>query len=655
MLRFRFLLPLAASLLTCVLSRSAYALDRSAIPDKYKWKTEHIFPSVEAWQNAMQSVRADIDSQASYQGTLTARRGVEGAQNLIAYNRLSEKNTVALSRISSYAVLNYMVSIEDPVWSSRFQQASDLSVYASEKLAWQDPELLKIPKDTLLKWTNEYPELKAYRQRYENLFALQAHTLSEPEEHILALAGNITGSTEDIFTKLVNVDMDFPTIVDDKGDSISTNYAGWRESWRAHPNRRVREDYSHAVFRKYDRYGNSFAAMIAAQYKKDVFLAKARKYDNTLQAALMPSFIPEEVYLNLIQTIHAHLEPLHKYEAIRKRVLGVEHYTLWDDFVGLAPVGENKCRTWEDGVAIVTDALKPLGEKYDSDLVRVLDPAEGWVDPFTNPGKLAGAWSHAVPDASSYMLFNFDYEKDLSSEQVSTIAHEAGHTLNANYVQQNQPIPLRDGNTLTGEIPSTINEVFLSMKLLDDARSAYQRATGKEKERERQKLISLLDSELNSGREGIFREVMFAEWELKAHKLAEEGKPITQENLCELWADLAAQFYGPVVEHDKLSNMFWAAYPHFYMGYYVYSYAVGGIASYALAHNIRAEFSGDRAKRGSTERYLNFLKAGSTKHPVELLQDAGVDMTTPAPIEEYIKYFSSLVDELDQLTQPARH
>ena len=253
MLRFRFVLPLAASLLTCVLSRSAYALDRSAIPDKYKWKTEHIFPSIESWQDAMQTARTDIDSQASYQGTLAARRGPEGAQNLIAYNRLSEKNTVALSRISSYAVLNYMVSIEDPVWSSRFQQASDLSVYASEKLAWQDPELLKIPKDTLLKWTNEYPELKPYRQRYENLFALQAHTLSPPEEHILALAEDITGSTEDIFTKLVNVDMDFPTIVDDKGDSISTNYAGWRESWRAHPDRRVREDYSHAVFRKYAR------------------------------------------------------------------------------------------------------------------------------------------------------------------------------------------------------------------------------------------------------------------------------------------------------------------------------------------------------------------------------------------------------------------
>lgn len=655
MLRFRFVLPLAASLLTCVLLSSAFALDRSAIPDKYKWKTEHIFPSVESWQNAMQTVRADIDSQASYQGTLATKHGPEGAQNLIAYDRLNEKNTVALSRISSYAVLNYMVSIDDPVWSSRFQQVADLSVYASEKLAWQDPELLKIPKDTLLKWTSEYPELKPYRQRYENLFALQAHTLSEPEEHILALAGDITGSTEDIFTKLVNVDMDFPTIVDDKGDSIPTNYAGWRESWRAHTNRRVREDYSHAVFRKYTRYGNTFAAMIAAQYKKDVFLAKARKFDNTLQATLMPSFIPEEVYLNLIATIHSHLEPLHKYEAIRKRVLGVEDYTLWDDFVVMAPVGENKYRTWEEGVAIVTDALKPLGKEYGSDLARVLDPANGWVDPFTNPGKMGGASSHSVLDTSSYMLFNFDYERDLTSEQVATIAHEAGHTLRAVYVQQNQPIPLRAGNTLTGEIPSTINEVFLSAKLLDDARAAYKRATGKEKERARQKLISLLDIELNSGREGIFREVMFAEWELKTHKLAEEGKPITKENLCELWADLAAQFYGPAMEHDGLSNMFWAAYPHFYMGYYVYSYAVGGIASYALAHNIRAEFSGDRTERGSTERYLNFIKAGSTKHPVELLKDVGVDMTTPAPIEEFIRYFSALVDELDKLTQPATH
>ncbi|MEK9136724.1 MAG: M3 family metallopeptidase, partial [Bacteroidota bacterium] len=555
-----------------------------------------------------------------------------------------------------YAELNHWVAVDDSACWSRNQLATDLMAYAGEKLAWEKPELLKIPQDTLLTWTETYPELKPYQQRYGNMFALQAHTLSEPEERILSLAFGITGSVDvnsamqDIAETFANADMDFPAIVDEKGDSVRPSYGSWRDVWRTSPNRRVREDCARTVFGKYNTYGNTLAGLLALQCKKDVFLAQARHYNTTLQAALAPLFIPEGVYLNLIKGVRAGLEPLHKYEAIRKRVLLPEHYTLWHDFVSLGSAGDEKGKTWEESAAIVVEALKPLGEQYGRDLAKVLDPQSGQVDVFTSHSKLAGAACYTTSGAPGYMRFNVNYEKGLLFDNVSGVAHEAGHCLNSKYTELNQPLPLRDWNTLTNETPSSINEAFLVMKLIADARTEYRQAAGKEEEDARQRLIYLIDSWLIWCRD-IYRLTMFAEWELRAHKLAEEGPPITKQNLSQLWSELTTEYYGSAMEQDELSNVFWAAYPHFYYGYYVYSYSVGGIASVVLAQNIRAEYQGDKAKRGSTERYLNFIKAGSTKHPVELLKDAGIDMTTSAPIEEFAKYFSELVDELDQLTQ----
>jgi oligoendopeptidase F len=639
---------------------SAPAIDRASIPDQYKWKTELIFPSIEAWQRATQSTREEIDRLAEFQGTLSTKLGSEGAANLISYNRLKEKNTISLWKIMMYAEVNHWVAVDDSALSSRYQLAADLMSYAGEKFAWEKPELLKISRDTLLNWTETYPDLKPYWQPYSNMFALQAHTLSEPEERILSLALGITGSVDvnspmrNAAETFANADMDFPAFVDENGDSVRPSYGSWRDVWRTSTNQQIREDCARAVFGKYNTYGNTLAALLATQYKTDVFLARVRHYNGTLQAALAPSFIPDTVYLNLIQGVRAGLKPMYRYEAIRKRALGLEHYTLWHDFVSLGSAGDEKGKTWEESAAIVVEALKPLGEQYERDLAKILDPKSGQVDVFTSHGKLAGSAFYAVADAPAYMRFNFNYEKGLLSENVSGIAHEAGHCLNCKYTESNQPLPLQDLNSLTIETPSSINEAFLAMKQIADARAVYQRATGTEREEARQRLIYLIDSHLIWCRD-VYRLTMFAEWELRAHKLVEDGTPITKQSLSKLWSELTTEYYGPAMEQDELSNVFWAAYPHFYYGYYIYSYAVGEMASIALAQNICAEYQGNETKRGSTERYLNFLKAGSTKHPVELLQDAGVDMTTAAPIEEFVKYFSGLVDELDHLTRPAGH
>ncbi|RPH92414.1 hypothetical protein EHM69_12825, partial [candidate division KSB1 bacterium] len=630
--RNRWFLLLTSLILVAVLCVSAFAIDRAAIPEKYKWKTFYIYPSNEAWQAGIDSVHVWLTKLEAYKGTLAQRSGTKNEPNLASFTTLQERAGVELSRVLWHAYYNFQVDMADQVWTGRRDQSFALWSEFYERIAWLEPELLQIPKDTLLAWAAAYPALKPYQLQYADMFALRAHSLTEPEERILALASDMAGNANEIFTRMTSVDMDFPFITDEKGDSIQANFSGWREGLRSHPDRAFRERYFKALYGRYKTFSNTFAATITAQYKTDVFYARARKFDNTLQANLSPTFVPEEVYTNLIQTTRANLAPFQKYEAIRKRVLGLEHYKMWDSHVSLASAIDKRS-TWEEAAAIVAESVKPLGPQFAAEVRRVLDPNNRFVDPFTSPGKITGAWSHNSVDEPACMIFNFDYEKGLTADGVTTIAHEVGHTMHANYTKQAQPISLRGDVSLTSEVPSTTGEALLNMKLLDDARAEYKRANGVAKEAARQKLIYLLDQMLMNGRDAFFREVMFAEWELKAHQMAENNESITQEGLTALYAGLLKDYYGPVLESDELTDIFWAVLPHFYLGYYVYSYAVGDVAATALATGIRAEYAGDKTQHGTTERYLNYLKSGTSKHGIDLLKDAGVDFTTSAPIE----------------------
>jgi oligoendopeptidase F len=631
-------------LLIVVCAISAFALDRAAIPEKYKWRSDYYYPTVDAWQSAMDSVRADLTQMEAYNGKLSS------PQALMAFNLLNEQSSIILSRVIYYAYNNYEADMSDPVWTGWRDQAFGLGSEYGQRMTWVESEMLSIPRDTLLSWTERYPALKPYQKSYADMFTLKAHALSEPEERIIALAGDLAGGPNEIFTQMTSVDMDYPVIRTAKGDSVQTRSSGWRETCRSNPDRQYREDYYKAVFGRFHTFANTFAASIAQQYKTDVFFARAKKYDNTLQANLAPTFVPEEVYTNLIASTRANLAPLHKYEAIRKRVLGVDHYRMWDDFVSLAPAEDKRC-SWEGAAEIVVKAVQPLGKDYVARAKVMLDPANRMVDPYTSPNKIGGGWSHNSLAEPARMIFNFDYEKGLSAEAVTTVAHETGHSVCADLTLANQPVIYREDPSLTSEIPSTTNETLLSHSLINEARADYQKATGAKKEAARQRLVYRLDQALIKGRDAFFREVMFAAWELEAHKLAEKGEPINRENLSGLYGDLLKEFYGPALEADDLATIYWAAYPHFYLGYYVYAYAVGEASAVALGTAIRAEYDGDKSFKGATERYLNYLKAGTSKHPIELLRDAGVDMATSAPIEAYIKHFSRLVDELDALTK----
>jgi oligoendopeptidase F len=524
-----------------------------------------------------------------------------------------------------------------------------LAVSMRQKLSWVDPELLQIPQETMMKYVDQNPELKPYRKEYEDMYLLQKHTLSEPEENILALAQNVTSTSGEVFGKLSDVDLDFGTIREGNGDTLDVSYSGW-VSYRTSKDRQLREDYFNTVWKPYQHYGNTFAALMAANIKKDIFLAKARKYDNTLQRTLENTFIPEQVYTNLVSTTRAHTEPFHKYDVIRKRMLHLDHYRHWDYYVSLISAPEARYK-WEDGVKLITDALQPLGKEYIQNITTALTPKNGWFDAFASAGKRSGAYSSSTYGIHPYMLFNFDYKQGLTQEDVSTVAHEVGHSMHSYYSEKNRPFPNRDYAIFNAEVASTTNEALFAMKLLDDARAAFKKANPQEKPAAKQKLIYLLEQNINAVRDTYYRQAMFATWEWEAHKMGETGKPLTKDSFNKLYLDLLKEFHGPAAEYEELSGVSWSMIPHFYRSYYVYTYATSYAAAVALAKDIRAEANGDPTKKGATARYLNYLKSGSSKHPVELLKDAGVDMTTPAPIESLITYFSSMVDELDKLSQ----
>ncbi len=625
------------------------AKERSQIPDQYKWKTEHIYATLEDWQKDFDSLPGYLDKLVAFKGTFAGNQATNPAQSLIGYNKIAEEAWKKFEHIWTYVGFNADVDLANEAWSGREQQVQMMAVDFGQKLAWVDPEILQIPQETMHRYIAENPDLEPYRKSYDDLYAKQEHVLSEPEERILALSGNITGTSSDVYGKLTDVDMRWGYILDEKGDSVQVNDASW-VAWRTNPDRRIRRDFFNTLFAGYKNFGTTMAALMNGNVMKNVYVAQARKYDNTLQAALANSFVPEQVYVNLVETTRKNTAPLHKYNEVRKRLMAVDTLRHWDYYAGVVDLPEER-HSWENAVAMVTAALKPLGPKYLADITAGLNPGSGWVDIYTSQSKRGGAYSGGCYGVHPFMLYNFDYDKGLNLEDVSTIAHEVGHAMHSYYSERGQAYPNKDYAIFNAEVASTTNEAIMAAKLLDEARRAYKKAKDEEKQKAKQKLMALLENTISGARDTFYRQTMFATWEWEVNKMGENSQPITDEALSDLYLNLLKEFQGPAVEYTDLSGKEWMYIPHFYRGYYVYTYATSYAAAIALASDIMAEANGDKAKKGAAERYLKYLGSGSSKHPVELLKDAGVDMTTPAPIESLVKYFAALVDELDELSK----
>ncbi len=642
--------PLLTLLLTILLATGTMPLcaqDRAKMNPDYQWRPEHIYPTVDAWQKDLAVIRSGLPKLAAYRGHFAKKLAKEAIKDLLAYNKLSKDLSIRMERAVNYVQYHVDVAMNDAIWNGRRQEIEQIAIDFSQKTAWLEPELLEIPRETLVGWTNQNQELAPYRKTYEDMYTLRAHSLSTPEEELLALAGTVVATPSDVFEVLTTVDLDYGMINDENDKPIKVSDAGW-VSFRTNKNRAVRENYFNALWAQYKKHENTFAAVMKGNIQKDLFLAKARHFPTTLDQALTLNHIPTSVYENLISTTRKNLAPLHRLDALRKRVLGIDHYRHWDYYVNFAKAAEKRV-SWEDAVSQVKNSLAPLGTTYLKDLEHALNAKNGWVDVYENQAKRSGAYSSSTYGIHPYMLYNFDSQRGLTLDDVSTVAHEVGHTLHSYYSEKGQPWPNQNYAIFNAEVASTTNETLFAIKLLDDARAAYAKAPSDAKERTRENLIALLEQNIKTGRDTFFRQAMFATWEWEAHKMAEAGKPLTAESFSKLYGDLLKEWHGEAAEYGELSSVSWAMIPHFYNAYYVYSYATSYAAAVSLAQDIRAEAMGNPDKKGATARFLAYLASGSSKHPVELLKDGGVDMTSPAPIEAFIKYWTGLVVELESL------
>lgn len=614
------LLALAALALafTASLSFAEDPKERSEIPAQYKWDLSSMYASNEAWEADRKKFEAMLPEIAEFKGHLA-----DGGETLLSAIRNIEEVTQIAENLYVYAGLSSFEDLRAGENSARFSEAATLYSRLQEATAFFSPELLSIDEKKLAQMIDSTSGLHMYRHSIDEILRLRAYTLSESEEKILAASGDPLGKFGNTFTALNNADMTFGEMQDEEGNTVELTKARYG-TFIYSPNRQVREDAWKGLFEEYEKLGNTLAANYEGHVKGRVFLAKTRGYDSALQAATYASAIPEEVYINLVKVSREGSGQLQRYLQLRRKALGVETLEVWDLY---APLVETTMKDipWEDAKKIVGDALQPLGEEYVDLYWKGFD--EGWVDVFETKGKRGGAYSWGTYSSKPYLSMN--YEGTLND--VSTLAHEYGHSIHSFLTRNTQPYVYGSYRTFIAEVASMTNEAILFQKMLKEAEP------GEEK-------IFLLQTYLDQFRGSFFRQASFADFEMQAHAQVEAGNGLTKESLNTLYADVFSAFYGDAVNVDPLNASEWSRIPHFLRSdnFYVYQYATSFAAATALAKMILEE--GEPAR----ERFLTMLKSGSNDYPIELLKKAGVDMTTPQPIYDTLAVFEELVNELER-------
>ncbi len=593
-------------------------LERSEIDAQYLWNLETTFKSIAEWETEYAAVEKSVDALAALRGTLT-----KGADQLRAALKLRDETAARLERVFVYANLlsdqdtrvNEMQALE--------QRARSLAVKYGQATSWMEPELTAMPFDQLENWMKQNAELAVYRHHFENLFRLKQHILTSREEELIAMAGEVFSTPHNAYSLFANADLQFPTIKDETGQDFELSDAVFYKCVRS-PDRRMRQEGYEGITGTYAKFRNTAAALVNGAVQTHVFTMKARGYPTTLSAALSPGNIPEQVYENLVQTVNKSLPLLHRYTSLRKRVLklqdGVHDYDLYCGFVGKKKLEYS----YEDAVKLIGQALQPLTSEYIQPMQKGFDSR--WVDVYPTKGKRSGAYSSGTFLTQPYILLNYFEEYD----DVSTLAHEMGHSMHSFFSRGTQPYVYSDYDIFCAEVASTFNEMLLQNHVLEQVQDPQTK-------------LYLLVEFLEGFRGTVFRQTMFSEFEHTIHKMAENRQPLTADALGAAYGELMKRYYGPDYTHDELTDNYWIRIPHFYYNYYVYKYATSFCASSNIARRIR------EGQPGAVEAYLKFLKAGSSKYPIELLKDAGVDMTSPEPILDAMKHFENLLQQTEEL------
>ncbi len=591
-------------------------LDRKQVPPEMTWDLEAVYAGVEDWEKDFTAIPALLEKFMAFKGRLadsaaTLRSAIESED---AMERLAEKVYV-------YAHLRSDEDTRHSENRSRVDRAQTLFAEISGKTAWFDPEIMAIPNkkmDELL----AAPELSFYKRSLVELLRSRPHTLSEKEERILGLSSDVMGNAAKTFSVLNNADLRFPNITDEEGKRVELthgNYIKFLES----PKRRVRKKAFRAMYTTYTKLRNTFATTLDGTIKKHVLSAKLRNYPSALNASLFSDNVPEKVYMELIQAVHDKLPALHKYMQLRCDVLGLEKIDMYDVFTPLVP----ECKiavSWDEAKKLVREACKPLGEEYCENLNKAFE--QRWVDVHENRGKRSGAYSSGCYDSYPYLLLNFHG----TLNDVFTLAHELGHSMHSFYSHKEQDYHYASYQIFVAEVASTTNEQLLHDHLL--------KTTGEDNVK-----AYLLCHLLDELRATIYRQTQFAEFELWMHQQSEKSIPLNADMLSKKYFELNAEYYGKSVKPNRRIEMEWARIPHFYYNFYVYKYATGISAAVELSRHI---LSGDERK---IKDYFAFLKAGDSKDVLDIMKDAGVDLSTPEPVHAALDLFNDTVDQLHQL------
>ncbi len=587
---------------------------RDSIEEQYRWDLSSIFESDEVFLAALEKAKELPGRYESFSGTIS-----QSAQNLLAFLRLDDEADLALTKLVNYAERK---SDED-TRSSRYQDLSSqvmtLYVAIASSCSWFTAELLSLSEDTLASFYREEPGLELYRRKLDVILRQRDHTLSPAEEKLLATAGDMANQPGNIFSLLNDADLTFPDAIDSAGASHAVTHGSYIPLMTS-PDRMLRESAYHGLYGEYRHFRNTFAATLGAQNKQLKFFADARKYPSALASALDRTEVPTEVYTNLIEAVHRNLPALHKYIDLRKQALDVDTLHFWDLYVPIVP-DLDLTFTYDQACSIILEALKPLGQDYCTLVQRGLE--QRWVDVYETPGKRSGAYSAGGYGMHPVILMNFQGKLD----DVFTLIHEMGHSIHTYLSCENQPVCYSDYVIFVAEVASTCNEALLTRYFLDHARNNSERAY-------------FLNHFLEQFRATLYRQTMFAEFELKVSELVASGSGVTADVLCETYRKLNEIYFGDGIEIDDDIALEWARIPHFYYHFYVYQYATGFAAAIALSQRILT--GGDTAR----EDYLAFLKGGCSKPPLDLLRGAGVDMASTQPVEDALALFEQSLDEM---------
>lgn len=588
---------------------------REEILDADRWDIEKIYKNKEDWEKDFLKLKDEALKLKDFQGKLN------DSEELLNFLKLDEEISRIADKLFIYASLK---SDEDTGNNANQSLKNKMQSYAAELSAMESffiPEILSYKEGTIEKAIEENSELKVYELMLKRLLKKKPHTLSKEVEEVMASVSDALNAPSNIFRMLTNADMTFRTIKDEEGNEVELtegNYGIFIKS----KNRRVREDAFKTLFATYEHFKNTIASSLTSSIKNFSFVAKTRNYKSSLEASLKPNDIQLEVYDNAIKTINDNLDSLHRYVRIKKKLLGLDEIHMYDLYVPIIDAPKSHIE-FNEAVNIVKTALQPLGEEY----ITIFDEGikNRWIDIYENKGKRKGAYSWGSYDTMPYVLLNYNYELN----DVSTFAHEMGHSIHSYYSKKEQPYIYADYTLFCAEVASTVNENLLINYLIKN-------------EKDEKKKLYLINTQLEQIRTTVFRQIMFAEFEKITHEKIDAGEPLTSEDLCKIYHEINVRYFGEDMIIDKEIDMEWARIPHFYNDFYVYQYATGYSAANSFVKSILEN------GKDSVEKYKGFLKSGGSDYPINILKKAGVDMTSPKPIKDTIARFNELLDMLDK-------